>query len=191
MAIVAFLAFFLIIHYCHFVLLRVDVVLYAALLDCLLAAGLVAILIFFSPLRQALSSTEISLLLLLLISWGYIFSITIPTIVDRSLSVYILEKLNQRGGAIKQDAFPSIFKEEYLVEHRLVDVRLTEQLKSGTIKLEKGCVKLTDRGMRIVSFTEFYRKHFLPSERLLLGEYTDALKSPLGNVKKTKQYVCD
>ncbi|WP_216074005.1 hypothetical protein, partial [Acinetobacter baumannii] len=63
---------------------------------------------------------------------GYVFAISVPTVIDRSLSFYILEKLQQRGGGIREDAFRQVFTEEYVREHHLVEVRLTEQLQSGT-----------------------------------------------------------
>ena len=34
------------------------------------------------------------------------------------------------------ESFDDVFREEYMVEHRLVDIRLTEQLISGTINLK-------------------------------------------------------
>lgn len=66
----------------------------------------------------------------------------------------------------------------YMEEARLVDVRLNEQLQSGTITIENGCVKLTKRGDWLASTSRFFRLHLLPRRRLLAGEYTDVLVDP-------------
>jgi hypothetical protein len=41
-------------------------------------------------------------------------------------------------------------------EHRLVDIRLTKQIKSGTLFIDKGCVKLTHKSDEIASFGRFF-----------------------------------
>ena len=109
---------------------------------------------------------------------GYAFAISIPTVIDRSLSFYILEKLDHRGGGIQLASFEDVFTREYVKEHRLVDVRLTEQQASGTIIIQGGCVKLTKRGKRLAGFSRYFRKIFLPKRRLLMGEYSDSLTDP-------------
>jgi hypothetical protein len=107
------------------------------------------------------------------------------------LSFYILEKLHQRGGAINLSSFDDIIKNEYMVEHRLVDVRITEQENSGTINIKDGCVRLTNRGEKIVKFSLFFRKNFLPKKRLIMGKYTDELTDPFRSSKKEFDYVCN
>ena len=91
---------------------------------------------------------------------------------------YILEKIQQRGGGIKKSSFDDVIIREYMLEHRLIDVRLTEQLQSGTITIENDCVKLTERGKIIAVFSRNFRKNFLPKKRLLMGSYTDELIDP-------------
>jgi hypothetical protein len=114
----------------------------------------------------------------------------VPTVIDRSLSFYILEKLQQRGGGIKLDAFDQVFTQEYVKEHRLMDVRLTEQQQSGTIVIRNGCVVLTDWGQTIATTSRFFRNHFLPKQRLLMGEYSDDLTDPFRNSVKRVDYQC-
>ena len=169
----------------------IDVVFYGSLVATLFAA-LISFLsvLSFPSLRSSLSQFELLQLLGLWVAMAYIFSISLPTVVDRSLSIYLLEKLDQRGGGIEQEAFGKLFKEEYLLEHRLVDVRLTEQLISGTIQIEDECVSLTQRGEMIVAFTTFFRRHLLPAKRLLLDEYTDDLVFPFRSSPEQVDYIC-
>lgn len=158
----------------------VEVVLYSALLDAFLAALIMAVVLWLVARRRFTGFEKVLLVALWLVG-GYAFAVTGPTILDRSLSFYILEKLQQRGGGVREDAIGTIFVTEYMPEFRLVDVRLTEQLQSGTIVIEDGCVKLTPHGQRLASLSRFIRTNFLPKHRLLAGEYTDALVDPFAN----------
>lgn len=175
----------------HFQLFPVNVVLYDTLKDVLLAAGIAAT-IYYLVLqhRLDLSGTEAALSLVVGLLIGAFYAISVPTVIDRSLSIYILEKLEQRGGGIRRDAFERVFKDEYVPEHKLVDVRLTEQLNSGTIRIENGCVILTDRGRRIALFTRYYRTHMLPRQREVMGQYTDAITDPFRNSISDVAYRC-
>jgi hypothetical protein len=83
-----------------------------------------------------------------------------------------------------------IFVKEYMPEYRLMDVRMTEQLSSGTLTIEDGCVQLTPRGKRIVGLTRFYRAKILPKKRVLMGEVTSDLTDPFRNGASAVDYRC-
>ncbi|MGN6094596.1 MAG: hypothetical protein ACTHOL_19775 [Luteibacter jiangsuensis] len=178
------------IYYIHMRYFRVNVVFYATILDAVIAAVLV--ISAFAALRwfREFTGLEVAQLVLIWLLGGYAFAISVPTVIDRSLSFYILEKLEQRGGGIREDAFRQVFTEEYVREHHLVEVRLTEQLQSGTITIQDGCVKLTPWGARLATFSRFYRKNLLPTHRLLMGRYTDALTDPFRNSVMATDYRC-
>ena len=86
--------------------------------------------------------------------------------------------------------FDTIFKEEYMKEHRLVDIRLTEQNSSGTLVIENNCVKLTEKGKKIAEFSLFFRQNFLPKNRLIMGEYSDDLTNPFRDSSNYIDYKC-
>jgi len=185
--ILLFLILLISINYLHFNFYEVNVVLFSSILDVFIAV-LITILIvkkvkFF---RVNFSNFEIFQSLVIIVLLGYAFAITIPTIIDRSLSFYILEKIQERGGGMKINSFENLFKSEYMIDHRLVDIRLTEQLESGSIIVNKDCVKLTEKGQSLVIFSQFYRKYFLPKNRLLMGEYSDYLIR--NNLNKINSY---
>lgn len=190
LASVIFVFILFIIYFIHVTFLRVDVVFYSAILDALLAAGLSAVILYLVKFFGALGLYEKFLLISIWVLAGYAFAISVPTVLDRSLSFYILEKLQQRGGGIQMARMPDVFTNEYMKEHRLVDVRLTEQAQSGTIEIKDGCVKLTPKGERIASMSRFFRLHLLPKKRLLMGEYTDDLTNPFRNSIETPDYLC-
>lgn len=186
----AFIAVLLLTYYLHMRYFRVDVVLYASILDAVIALVVVFGALYLLKCFRDFSRLELIQLAAIWLLGGYLFAISVPTVIDRSLSFYILEKLQQRGGGIREDAFRQVFTEEYVREHHLVEVRLTEQLQSGTIDIEHGCVKLTPRGERLASFSRFYRQNLLPTHRLLMGQYTDALTDPFRDSHMSNDYRC-
>ncbi len=191
---VLFLVVLGIVYLVHLNFFKIDVVFYSAILDGVISTIITFMILYkleFFNLFNNFEKMQMGIMYMLL---GYMFAISIPTVLDRSLSFYLLEKIQQRGGGIKQSGFEDVFTKEYMVEHRLVDVRLTEQLSSGTIEIINGCVKLTAKGNRLASFSRYFRKHFLPKERLLMGKYTDDLTDPFGHgavdTNKTFDYIC-
>jgi hypothetical protein len=186
-----FVSLLAIVYYIHIAFFRVDVVFYAAIADAVFAALLAGLALFSVAYFRPLGSFEKSQLLVIWLLAGYGFAISIPTVIDRSLSFYILEKMQQRGGAIRLDSFEDVFTKEYVKEHRLVDVRLTEQLESGTIVISNGCAKLTDKGKKLAVISRWYRNNLLPKQRLLMGEYTDDLTDPFRNSEKNTEYGCE
>jgi hypothetical protein len=180
----------LVVYVVHVRYVPVNVVFYSAILDDVLATGLTLLLLAALGWLRSFSRFEIAQMVCIWLLLGYSFAISVPTVIDRSLSFYILEKLQQRGGGIKLDAFDQVFTQEYVKEHRLMDVRLTEQQQSGTVIIRNGCVVLTDWGQTIASTSRFFRKHFLPKQRLLMGEYSDDLTDPFRNSVKRVDYQC-
>lgn len=180
----------LLIYVVHVRYVPVNVVFYSAILDDVLATGLALLLLAALGWLRSFSRFEIAQMVCIWLLLGYSFAISVPTVIDRSLSFYILEKLQQRGGGIKLDAFDQVFTQEYVKEHRLMDVRLTEQQQSGTIVIRNGCVVLTDWGQTIATTSRFFRNHFLPKQRLLMGEYSDDLTDPFRNSVKRVDYQC-
>jgi hypothetical protein len=187
---VGFVFVLLLVYVAHVRWFRVDVVFYAAILDGVIAAAVCGAVLWLWRRRLAFSGLERALLVANWVLLGYCFAISVPTVIDRSLSFYILEKIAQRGGGIRLDAFEQVFTREYVKEHHLVEVRLTEQEQSGTIRIEGNCVRLTPRGERLASFSRFFRKNLLPRQRLLMGRYTDALTDPFRNSTTQVDYGC-
>ena len=173
-----FLGLLLAVYLVHTRYLRVDVVFYDALQDVVLATLVAAGALFGLRSFRVFNPFEKCQLVLIWLLVGYALAISVPTLIDRSLSFYILEKLAQRGGGIQLASFEDVFTREYVKEHRLVDVRLTEQQASGTIVIDGDCVRLTPRGEVLAGFSRFFRRHFLPRQRLLMQAYSDELTDP-------------
>ncbi len=185
-----FVALLFLIYYLHITFFNINVIFYSAIVDGIVATFLASLILFTVNYFRLFNWFEKTQLIIIWLLAGYAFAISVPTVIDRSLSFYILEKLQQRGGGIKLNSFEQIFTQEYVQEHRLVDVRLTEQVESGTIQIEDGCVKLTKKGENIVFFSRMFRRNFLPKHRLLMGQYSDDLTNPFKNSLSISNYLC-
>lgn len=168
---------------------NVNVLLYSSLF-CVLISLAIATIFLFSIKVKYISFFEKILILIICALTGYSLVLSLPTVIDRSLSFYILEKLDQRGGGIKVDKMDIVFTKEYLKEHRLIDIRLTEQLKTKTVIIDKNCLRLTSKGKKVVRFSTIFRQYFLPKQRLIRDKYTDELISPLDNETNVPDYLC-
>ena len=187
----AFLVILLLTYYLHITFFNINVVFYAAITDAVAATIFSSVILFLTNYFRLFNWFEKTQLIIICLLAGYAFAISVPTVIDRSLSFYILEKLQQRGGGIQLNSFEQVFTQEYIMEHRLVDVRLTEQVESGTIQIKDGCVMLTDKGKNIASFSQMFRRNFLPKHRLLMGEYSDDLTHPFKNSLSSMNYLCN
>lgn len=181
------LAVIYVIHSWYF---KVDVVFYSAIADGVLAAVVTLLVACTFKWFRTFTGFEILQSFVICLLLGYGFAISVPTVIDRSLSMYILEKLQQRGGGIQLAAFDTVFKDEYMKEHRLVDIRLTEQQQSGTIVIENGCIKLTEWGQFVATTTTWFRQTLLPKNRLIGDSYSSDLTSPLRSGVKRTDYLC-
>jgi hypothetical protein len=185
-----FVVALLAVNFAHMRWFDVNVVFYASLLDAAIVVVLAIALFALRPFRVFNAFERLQLIVVWALI-GYAYAISVPTVIDRSLSFYILEKLEQRGGGIRKDAFDRVFTDEYMKEHHLVDIRLTEQEQSGTLVIRDGCVKLTPKGAALAGFSRFYRTNLLPKKRLILDSYTDALTDPFRNSDAQADYTCE
>jgi len=186
-----YIILFLVIYLLHIHFIGIDVILYASLLDSLIALIFFLITFFYSGYFKIYNYFETFTISCILLLLGYSFSITVPTVIDRSLSFYYLEKIRQHDGAIKKSSMREIFTGDFVDEYKVVEMRLTEQLSSGTIFVKGDCVVLTRRGYLVTSFSDFFRRNLLANKRLILDEYSDQLTDPLRDSKSNPSYLCE
>lgn len=184
-------ALFLIVNFFHFRTLPVSVILYACMWDMLLAlAIIIGVYCGFWRTRSQILLTEFILTLLGSSLLILLYAVMGPTVIDRSLSIYIVEKIDHRGGEVAEAAMPKIILTEFMQEYHVSDVRMTEQVTSRTVKIEDGCIRLTPRGKRLASFTRFYRNTFLPKFRRVGNEITDILTDPYADTPVLVPFGC-
>lgn len=146
--------------------MKVDVVLYSAIGCGALAAAITGLLLGKASLFRCFNGFEKTLLTIIFALFSYILAISIPTIIDRSLSIYMLEKLADTPNGISKKEFSELVAHEYIESYHAVDIRLIEQLKSGTVLIDKDSrVYLTNEGEKIVKFSRFFKSYLLAKNR--------------------------
>ena len=105
-----FLTIYALIYLCHIHFFTVDVVFYAALLDAVIAVIISALIFVYGRRFRNFSRFEKSQLVLIWVLMGYAIAISGPTVIDRSLSFYLLEKLQQRANERLTRVYPGILR---------------------------------------------------------------------------------
>ncbi len=163
----------IVIYWVHITFIKINVLLYSGIQDVIISV-IIFILINKFIMKNFLNNTEKILIPIILFQLGYNLIISIPTIIDRSLSFYLLEKINKINGINKNDV-EGLIRNEYLKEMRVAEMRITEQINSGTLELKNNCIKLTKTGKNVTDISSFIRKNFLPKKRLIGSEYSENL----------------
>jgi len=185
-----FLVLLIIIYFIHVNYFKIDVVFYAALSDVCISIFLIALVLFFIHKKSTFSKFEKLLLVIIFSLIGYILSMSIPALIDRSLSFYMLEKVQQSHSGIDRKKFDELFIKDFVQQYNMIDVRLTEQLISGTIFIENDCVKLTKKGQIIAEFSSNFRRHWLQAKRPINNNYIQGRRE-LNNEEQISRYKCD
>jgi len=93
----------------------------------------------------------------LCITIGSLYLLLIPTVLERSLSIYMLSKLDPNSKVYSSNWEANI-EINYFKDYKVFETRLIEQKVSGSIVEDvDGFISITDRGERIVRLTSFYR----------------------------------
>jgi hypothetical protein len=154
-------------YYLHMNYLSVSVVLYATIID-LLVSILVTVIIFKIIFKKNwsyfLKPINISIILCF-ISIGINFCILVPTLIDRSLSVYFLEKIYENNGKIKIRDIDEMIINKFFLEKKLGRIRIEEQRNSSTLYVKNNTIYLTEFGFLVVKFTKWFSSNLLPKKR--------------------------
>ncbi|MCB1474062.1 MAG: hypothetical protein KDJ68_14605 [Rhodobiaceae bacterium] len=116
----------------------------------LLAAVIAATARGRTPFGGAYSRQELVTAVLAASFLVYAFHITLPTIVDRSISLFILSRVDREAG-LSIEEMQSAFVDGYVSGHDAVCRRVDEQLGSGNIVFRDGRYVLTPTGAMLLS----------------------------------------
>jgi hypothetical protein len=97
---------------------------------------------------------------------SYAFVITIPALLDRSISLYVIATVAQAGpGGADLDSIQRRFLAGYVRGTSTVEKRLEEQIASANMVLEGGAYRMTGRGMFVYSTNLFLARLFNIDDR--------------------------
>ena len=154
---------FFIINAIHFHIIGADVILYSLFID--LGISTILMVFFVYLYREYFVLNNIIGLFFFLMSVFQsliIYSIFIPTAVDRSLSVYLLHQLDEHDGALTLAEFDKAASITYFIDMDVVQVRINEQLATGSISMVGNNVVLTDKGKSMNFLFMLVKTYLLP-----------------------------
>ena len=102
---------------------------------------------------------DIVMTCLLSVVSSYAIFITVPALLDRSISLYIVAVLSkENAGTIEQ--INRWFVDGFVYENEAIPKRLNEQVVSGNVVEIDGCYYLTERGKRMMAVNRSLVKIF-------------------------------
>lgn len=131
----------------------------ALLFDLMFEVAMVSIIAFLGVglvFRRSFRPVTQGVWLALTLATGMLYAVLVPTVLDRSLSIYILSKIDpDRGTSISR--LSEEVQADYFKDYDVIAVRLNEQSLSGNLAIAGDRVMVTPRGRRVAALTAWYR----------------------------------
>ncbi len=135
------------------------VVLYDGIILATLVSIMGAVVLFYFKRNK---NYETSLLLLSNGFVGLLFVLVLaPVAIDRSLSLYLLHKIEAQGGIVSKQQLDNFIAKDYPDEMKVRQQRVTEQVTSGNLEiLPNGRFKISEGGQTVLQVTGIVRRVF-------------------------------
>lgn len=78
------------------------------------------------------------------------FLVVFPVTFDRSVTMFLLARIERQNGQLTKPMLEEVFAREYLRDMRQIDRRVEEQLLSGNIRVDNGHIHVTAQGVRLL-----------------------------------------
>lgn len=79
------------------------------------------------------------------------FLIVFPVTFDRSMTMFLLARIERQDGQLDARGLERVYVREYLGDMRQIDRRVAEQSLSGNIRVEQGRIHITPQGRRLLT----------------------------------------
>ena len=148
-----------------------DIIFYDALLCLGLTTATLVMLWLagaFARLSGAAGAGRIPLAIVLFLSLGYAFAITVPALIDRSISFFMITQVVESGdeGVTRED-LEERFIQQYVLDYGAIPRRLQEQLRTGNFEPRGDRYIATDRGVLTYRIHHGFLTMFRASEDFL------------------------
>lgn len=159
LALILILTIFLIVIYVlSFHLFHPDTVYYFGIGTIIIGSIILGFVFFLLPKKYKAAMTKIHLqtrdffpCLLVAFLIMYSFHITVPTLADRSISIYLLNQLDEQGGSASIHILQRQFLAGYVRDYSTVCRRMAEQIETGDVVQNGQMYSLTARGKRTIA----------------------------------------
>lgn len=156
-------AFYIIFYFFAYIVVRklypASAIFYQGILILLFSAIICFVLFYFVDKRLKCGMYVNSMACIISIFAAYSIHITIPSLLDRSISLYILG-LTAENYANTKSEYERMFYEGFVQKNGAIEKRLDEQVLTGNLELENGRYKLTSRGTRLYKIDLFLANLF-------------------------------
>lgn len=158
------LGFMIFIALLHSAILRSNPILfYRGLMLAMLDAGILALLLLlaFRRLRGGDAATLLASVTASL-SVNLAFLVVIPVTIDRSISVFLLSRIEAAPPEAPLDVpgLRDVFIRDYVFDMAQVDRRIDEQTRSGNISVDHGKIRLSAQGARFMRLSRYLSTMF-------------------------------
>ncbi|EQB16702.1 hypothetical protein [Sphingobium lactosutens] len=117
-------------------------------------AGVVAFLLLVAGIaarrRLRLAPETLVGAVALSLAFNISFLIVFPVTFDRSITMFLLARIERQDGQLDAHGLEQVFVRQYLGDLRQIDRRIAEQSLSGTIRVERGRIHITPQGRRLL-----------------------------------------
>lgn len=150
----------------------------------IIAATIIALAAIWLSRRTGDTSLPIAAAALSL-SFNLCFLVLLPVTVDRSVTVYLLSRIEkQQRAGIAASELERAFIDGYVIKMGAIDRRIDEQSVSGNIETDaKGKVRLTRQGRRFMDLSRLVARIFSTDPRIV-GTADDRPNSRRGGTSR-------
>lgn len=105
------------------------------------------------------------------LAFNLCFLVIFPVTFDRSVSMFLLARIEGRDGTLDAQSLESLFARQYLGDMRQIDRRIAEQTLSGNIQVDRaGRIHLTPQGHHLLSSARTVGAWFNTDPRFLAAD---------------------
>ncbi|MEJ7927249.1 hypothetical protein WG908_10845 [Sphingobium sp. AN641] len=85
------------------------------------------------------------------LSFNICFLVIFPVTFDRSITMFLLARIERQDGQLDRKGLEGVFVTEYLDEMQQIDRRIAEQSLSGNIRVSHGRISITPQGKQLLA----------------------------------------
>ncbi|WP_088182617.1 hypothetical protein [Sphingobium sp. Z007] len=152
----------------------VSILFYRGIAIALIAAPLFALLLAIAGRRMP--SLDLSTVIgatALSLAFNICFLIVFPVTFDRSVTMFLLARIEQQDGQLDARDLEHIFVADYLRTLRQIDRRVEEQSLSGNIVVADGRIRLTPQGKRLMAGARTVGRWFGADRRFVHPQFVE------------------
>ncbi len=135
----------------------VKIYFYKGITNLIILSIILAICLLILKKQLKFDKKDIIIIILSFFSMHMIFFVTVPTTIERSISVFMLNEMTKEKN-FSQEEIEKIFIKKYIKENKAFDKRLKEQTFSGLVKKQKDTYNINKKGEKMINLFKLINK---------------------------------